>query len=108
MGILWDAKPITIVGFVVAIVSFVLQLIGFATSYWIYRKMGDAEYHVGLWQMCLQREYYDVTDELFVTKIKNLHSTCLLLYLFIDFLLTEFCILFRHLSNVEDLMCLLL
>ncbi|CAG2230531.1 unnamed protein product [Mytilus edulis] len=53
MGILWDAKPITIAGFVVAIVSFVLQLIGFATSYWLYRKMRDAEYHAGLWQICL-------------------------------------------------------
>ncbi|CAC5401949.1 unnamed protein product [Mytilus coruscus] len=53
MGIFGDAKPITIAGFIVAIVSFVLQLIGFATPYWMYAYTGGVAVHYGLWQICL-------------------------------------------------------
>ncbi|VDI57965.1 Hypothetical predicted protein [Mytilus galloprovincialis] len=52
MGIFGDAKPISIAGFIVAIVSFVLQLIGFATPYWMYAKRGNIASHYGLWQTC--------------------------------------------------------
>ncbi|CAC5401950.1 CACNG6 [Mytilus coruscus] len=53
MAIFGDAKPITMAGFIVGIVSFVLQLIGFATPYWRYAKRGSVALHYGLWQTCL-------------------------------------------------------
>lgn len=53
MGIFGDAKPTTIAGFILAIVSFVLQLTSFATPYWMHIKMGTVDSHFGLWQMCL-------------------------------------------------------
>ncbi|VDI12049.1 Hypothetical predicted protein [Mytilus galloprovincialis] len=53
MGIFGDSKPTTIAGFILAIISFVLQLTSFATPYWMHIKMGTVDSHFGLWQMCL-------------------------------------------------------
>ncbi|XP_063419737.1 uncharacterized protein LOC134704884 [Mytilus trossulus] len=53
MGIFGDAKPLTVAGFLSAIVSSVLQLIGFATPFWIYVKIQGVAVHSGLWQACI-------------------------------------------------------
>jgi len=52
MSICGDASALIIVGFSLIVFSFLLQLIGVVTPYWIYKMVDDVEYFSGLWQHC--------------------------------------------------------
>jgi hypothetical protein len=52
MAIFGEASRASIAGFILTVVSFLFQLIGFATPYWIYISAGDAKVYQGLWQEC--------------------------------------------------------
>ena len=52
MSICGDASALKIIGFLLILFSFLLQLIGVVTPYWIYKTVDDVEYYSGLWQHC--------------------------------------------------------
>ena len=52
MAIFGEASRASIAGFILTVVSFLFQLIGFATPYWIYISNGDGKFYEGLWQGC--------------------------------------------------------
>jgi hypothetical protein len=53
MGVFGEASKLAIAGFFVTIVSFVLQLIGFATPFWSYADVNGVSYSSGLWELCV-------------------------------------------------------
>ena len=53
MAIFGEASHASIAGFILTVVSFLFQLIGFATPFWIYMSVPDKKAYVGLWQECL-------------------------------------------------------
>jgi len=52
MAIFGEASRASIAGFILTIVSFLFQLIGFATPFWIYASVADKKSYQGLWQGC--------------------------------------------------------
>jgi hypothetical protein len=52
MAIFGEASHASIAGFILTVVSFLFQLIGFATPFWWYASIADAKAHEGLWQVC--------------------------------------------------------
>jgi hypothetical protein len=50
MAIFGEASNTAIAGFILAIVSFIIHVIGFATPYWTYISVGDVKIYQGLWQ----------------------------------------------------------
>jgi len=52
MAIFGEASRASIAGFILTVVSFLFQLIGFATPFWIYVSIADQKAYEGLWQGC--------------------------------------------------------
>ena len=53
MGIFGETPPVSIVGFILTILFFIIHLIGFASPVWNYKSnVGLTEYY-GLWQRCV-------------------------------------------------------
>lgn len=52
MAIFGEASSASIAGFILTVVSFLFQFIGFATPYWIYVSIGDSKLYQGLWLGC--------------------------------------------------------
>ena len=52
MAIFGEASRVFIAGFILTVVSFLIQLIGFATPYWDYLSIGDSTSYGGLWVQC--------------------------------------------------------
>jgi hypothetical protein len=56
MAIFGEASRASIAGFILTVVSFLIQLIGFATPYWDYLSIGDSTWYGGLWVRCSSDE----------------------------------------------------
>jgi hypothetical protein len=53
MSIFGETPPVSIVGFILTILFFIIYLIGFASPVWNYKSnLGLTEYY-GLWQRCV-------------------------------------------------------
>lgn len=52
MGIFGEASVVSIAGFILTVVSFVIHLIGFASPFWSYVTTIDRKVNIGLWQAC--------------------------------------------------------
>ncbi|XP_071161454.1 uncharacterized protein [Mytilus edulis] len=46
-----STPPLVIAGFIITVLSFVLHLIGYVTSYWL-AWFGENVTHIGLWERC--------------------------------------------------------
>ncbi|VDI58658.1 Hypothetical predicted protein [Mytilus galloprovincialis] len=46
-----NSTPLVIAGFIITVLSFVLHLIGYVTSYWL-AWFGEIVTHIGLWERC--------------------------------------------------------
>ena len=56
MAIFGEASSTAIAGFILAVVSFLIQFIGFVTPYWTYISIGDTTFNKGLWLGCILRD----------------------------------------------------
>ena len=56
MSIIGETPPVSIVGFILTILFFIIHLIGFASPVWNYKSnVGFTEYY-GLWQLCVSED----------------------------------------------------
>jgi len=52
MGIFGEASVVSIAGFILTVVSFIIHLIGFASPFWSYISNPSVKSHFGLWEGC--------------------------------------------------------
>jgi hypothetical protein len=52
MTIFGEASHASIAGFILTVVSFLIQFIGFVTPYWSYVSIDDSTGYKGLWLEC--------------------------------------------------------
>ena len=64
MAIFGEASNTAIAGFILAVVSFIIHVIGFATPYWTYISVGDVKVYQGLWQECKSVPSLTVCNEI--------------------------------------------
>jgi len=56
MGIFGEASVVSIAGFILTVVSFIIHLIGFASPFWSYASISGVKVSLGLWQVCVTKD----------------------------------------------------
>ena len=64
MGIFGEAPPVSIAGFILTVVSFIIHLIGFASPFWSYISTPRFKSYFGLWQGCTIKDEQTTCESL--------------------------------------------
>ena len=64
MGIFGEAPPVSIAGFILTVVSFIIHLIGFASPFWSYISTPRFKSSLGLWQVCATEDEQTTCESL--------------------------------------------